>query len=595
MHRRLVPLALSLILAAAAEAEPWTRPRDADALKQQGLLSTAEESGFKRTGRYAEVERLCQAYAARFQAQVSCEEFGTTPEGRSMKALVVTRSGARTPEEARRRGVPVVLMQGGIHAGEIDGKDAGFVALRRLLLQPDGLDKVVFVFVPVFNIDGHERFGRWNRPNQVGPEEMGWRVTGQNLNLNRDYAKADAPEMEAMLRLLNRWDPILYVDLHVTDGAKFQPDVATLVEPIFIGDPGLQPLGKKFQSDLNALLKGDGASPLAFYPSFRKADDPASGFADSGYMARFSTGYWPLHNRLAMLVETHSWKDYATRVRITHDAIVRSLELAARDGKQWLSAAHQADGRSLAGQPVTLETRTTDKHTDIEFPGYAYSRTASTVSGAQALHYDDTRPEVWRVPFYNEVVPKLQVTAPRGGYVIAAAHADEMARRLTIHGVVCRRLTGAASSVPVEVFRATAAEPAPKSYEGRQPMELTGAWSPETATLEAGSLFVPIAQPNARLAMALLEPLAPDSYAAWGFFNAHFEQREYMEDYVAEDVGAEMLANNPQVAEEFRRRLASDPKFAADPAARLEFFYRHHGSWDQKFNLLPIVRTARTF
>jgi len=127
-----------------------------------------------------------------------------------MVALVASRSGALTPEEARRRDLPVLLLQGGIHAGEIDGKDAGFVALRELLedrVAPGALKAFVLVFVPVFNIDGHERFGPWNRPNQVGPQEMGWRATAQNLNLNRDYAKADAPEMRAMLRLLNSWIP----------------------------------------------------------------------------------------------------------------------------------------------------------------------------------------------------------------------------------------------------------------------------------------------------------------------------------------------------------------------------------------------------
>ena len=96
------------------------------------------------------------------------------------------------------------------------------------------------MFVPVFNVDGHERFGRWNRPNQVGPEEMGWRTTAQNLNLNRDYVKADAPEMQAMLRLLNEWDPILYVDLHVTDGAQFEHDVSYTVAPTLAGDDDLR-------------------------------------------------------------------------------------------------------------------------------------------------------------------------------------------------------------------------------------------------------------------------------------------------------------------------------------------------------------------
>ena len=140
-----------------------------------------------------------------------------------MLALAASRSGALTAEAARERGVPVLLFQGGIHAGEIDGKDAGFLALRELLddkAAKGALDGLVVLFVPVFNVDGHERFGRWNRPNQRGPEEKGWRVTAQNLNLNRDYSKADTPEMQAMLRLVEAWDPIVYTDLHATDGAQ---------------------------------------------------------------------------------------------------------------------------------------------------------------------------------------------------------------------------------------------------------------------------------------------------------------------------------------------------------------------------------------
>src|SRR5690606_23344091 len=135
--------------------------------------------------------------------------------------------------------LPVLLVQGGIHAGEIDGKDAGFLALRQVLegeAAPGALEELVWIFVPVFNVDGHERFGAWNRPNQRGPREMGWRTTARNHNLNRDYTKADSPEMQAMLRLVGEWDPILYVDLHATDGARFEHDVAIQVEPLHSGD-----------------------------------------------------------------------------------------------------------------------------------------------------------------------------------------------------------------------------------------------------------------------------------------------------------------------------------------------------------------------
>lgn len=153
--------------------------------------TVAEQSGFLRTGRYAEVARLRAAFAGAFPDAVRCTEFGRTPEGRPMLALVASRSGALTPDAARARSLPVVLFQGGIHAGESDGKDAGFLALRQLLRDeaaPGALASTVVVFVPVLSPDGHERFGRWNRPNQSGPEEMGWTLSGAWRAERRDVA-----------------------------------------------------------------------------------------------------------------------------------------------------------------------------------------------------------------------------------------------------------------------------------------------------------------------------------------------------------------------------------------------------------------------
>src|SRR5271170_1840620 len=188
------------------------------------LATIAEQSGFHRTGRSDEVTRLCAAFAASWPDAVRNLEFGRSAQGRPMRALIASRADPRT--------VPLLMLQGGIHPGESDGKDAGFIALRELLAHPTGaLERIAILFVPAFNVDGHERFGAWNRPNQNGPQETGWRTTAQNLNLNRDYTKADAPEMQAMLRLLDRWDPTVYIDLHVTDGAVFQHDVSVLVVP----------------------------------------------------------------------------------------------------------------------------------------------------------------------------------------------------------------------------------------------------------------------------------------------------------------------------------------------------------------------------
>jgi hypothetical protein len=564
------------------------------------LATVSERSGFQATGRYDEVIRLCHAYQAAWPKQVKCFQFGTTPEGRPMLALAANTRGALTPAAARARGLPVTLVQGGIHAGEIDGKDAGFLALRELLegqvggrSAPGVLDRQVLLFVPVFNVDGHERFGRWNRPNQRGPVEMGWRATAQNFNLNRDYVKADAPEMQAMLALVEAWDPLATIDLHVTDGAKFQHDVSIQVEPLRSGDMALRQSGLDFRAGVVKDIASQGAMPQTYYMSFKETDDPASGFADFVYEPRFSTGYFPLRNRLTMLVETHSWKDYPTRVRITHDTIVSVLRQVAAHGKDWMRTALEADARAaaLAGQPVALSYRLSDKARMVDFLGYAYTRTMSDVSGATMIHYDETQPQVWHVPVRDEVAPDVEVDAPRAGYIVPAAWAQLVEPKLKLHGIAYRRTAKPLGRAAVQTFRADKASFSPAPFESHQRLTVEGSWKPEARDVGPGALFVPIAQPKARLVMALLEPRAPDSLLAWGEFNNAFERKEYMEAYVAEDVAREQMAQDPALAAEFHHKVETDPAFAKNPRARLEFFARRHASWDERLNLYPVMRT----
>lgn len=559
------------------------------------LATVAERSGFLKTGRYAETIVLCDAFAAHYPEAVRCEDFGTTPEGRPMKLMVVSKAGAFTPQAARDLQLPVTLIQGGIHAGEIDGKDAGFLALREALdgdVVAGALDQQVVLFVPVFNVDGHERFGAWNRPNQRGPEEMGWRTTAQNYNLNRDYVKADTPEMQAMLGLINEWDPLALIDLHVTNGAKFEHDISIQVEPLNSGDVALRVAGKALQAGVIERLAAQGSLPLPFYPSFVRDDDPTSGFEDGVAAPRFSHGYMPLRNRFGMLVETHSWKPYPQRVRATRNTILAVLELMAANGEQWREVADAADARALelAGTPVALDYEATETARTIDFRGYAYTRTPSDVSGALMTRYDENTPQLWQVPLRDDVQPRRVVQAPSGGYVVPAAHAGRVSAKLDQHAVRYRRLGRPLPGAAVQAFRADTTKFSPRPLEGHQTLELTGAWQPETADILAGALFVPIAQPRARLAMAILEPQAPDSLAAWGEFNNAFERKEYMEDYVAEEVAEQMLAEDPRLRDAFEARMENDPGFAGNPRARLDFFYRRHSAWDDRHNLYPVLR-----
>jgi hypothetical protein len=561
------------------------------------LTLLAEKSDFQTTGRYDEVVAVCHALARRHPGRARCAPFGLSPEGRPMLALVASADGKLDPRSARQAGRPVILVLGGIHAGEIDGKDAGFLTLRDLLAgrgPAAALRAVTVVFVPVFNLDGHERFGPNHRPNQRGPRESGFRTTAQNLNLNRDFIKAEAPEMMALLALMARWDPLMLVDLHVTDGAKFEHDVAVIVSPEEPLAHGLDEAAADLSGRLMADLRARGHLPLPFYPSFRSANDPSSGIDRAPSAPRYSHRYMAVRNRLGILVETHSWRPYPHRVRTTRAVLEALLGQAVAHAPAWAQAVQGADraGARLAGSEVALTFRTEPPARPIEFRGYAFSRELSPISGASWIRYREDQPQVWQVPLHDRIVPRVSLRAPAGGYLVPAAFAELVGKKLTAHQIRFERIARDPGRLDSETFRAESVKFASSPFEGRFGVEVQGRWRPEPRTVGAGALYVPADQPRALLLMHLLEPTAPDSLVSWGFFHAAFEQKEYMEDYVAEEEARKMLAADPQLRASFEAEVGRDPALARDPRARLRYFYRRHPAWDERLNLYPILRLA---
>ncbi len=559
------------------------------------LRTTAETSRFLRTGRHDEAVRLCEAFQQSFPGKARCLEVGVTPEGRRIVAIAASADGVLDPSTARARERPVVLLIAGIHAGEIEGKDAGLLLLRDLLqgaIEPGALGRVTLLFVPIFNVDGHERFAPNQRPNQNGPVETGFRTTAQGLNLNRDWVKAEAPEMRALLGLIGAWDPVLYADLHATDGAKFRHDVAVLAEPTQVGPAGLKAAGQAMLAELLTGLTADGHAPIDFYPEFVERDDPTSGFERGFPPPRFSTSYGSLRNRFSVLVETHSWRPYGERVKATWDVTRGLVRLAARDGVRWRALQDRADrsDRELPPREVVLAWGTTAVPRPIEFLGYAYERGPSALSGKPWIRYDDSKPQSWTVPLREALLPRLVATVP-AGYVIPAAHAARVGALLQLHGFTFERLDRDVPAAAVEAFRATEAKLRPATLEGRPSVLVTGAWAAEPIDLRQGSLWVPTAQPGVRLLVQLLEPQAPDSIVSWGGLAAAWEPREYVEDYLLESFARELLAKDPAVKAAFEAKL-KEPAFAADPTARLGFFHERHPARDRTYRLYPILRAA---
>ena len=551
------------------------------------LTTTGETSHYVQTGRYDEAVRLCRDFARAYPG-VDCVELGRTGEDRPIVALHISRGA----------GHPVIYVQAGIHAGEIEGKDAGFWFLRDLLdgkVAPGALEVVDVVFVPIVNPDGHERFGPNNRPNQRGPVEMGFRTNDARLNINRDFVKADTPEMAALLRAFTTYRPALLVDLHTTDGAKFEHDISINLTPLAPRADKLDATAAELTAYTVKRLTELGNLPVTFYPSFVNAEDPRSGFAINEAPPRFSNPYWSARSRLGMLVETHSWRTYRERTESTYHTLQAIFEDAKQHAPAWAAAEAAADraDAALGGTDVTLVWETGPHKTEIEFRGYAYETTKSAISGGDWIVYDEHKPQIWRVPLYDQLVPKVTIHVPRGGYVIDGGFAKGVAAVLDRHGLRYVKLDGQ-PRVAVEVYRATKVTAQPP-FEGRTPVKLEGAWTPETRTLERGAIFVPIAQPSARLVLHLLEPVLPDSLVSWGLFNVVFERKEYMEPYVAEQVAREMLAADPSLQAKLDAAIAADPELAKSPGRRLDWFYKRHPSWDERINLLPIYRTQASF
>jgi hypothetical protein len=488
----------------------------------------------------------------------------------------------------------VVLLQGGIHAGEMDGKDAGFMLLRELLASPDGgpLARVTALFVPVANPDGHERFGPGQRPNQRGPAETGWRTNAQNLDLNRDYAKADAPETRALLALLSEWDPVVYADLHVTDGAQFEHDLAVMVEPRHGYAEGLRAEGEAISDALVARLAAMGHLPIDFYPAFVEEGRPESGFAYGAPPPRLSHGYWAARNRFGILLEAHSWRPFEERVKGTAHFCRALLELAAARGRAWLEATARADraAPALAGKELVLAAEPAGPPRALSFRGYAYERVPSPALGREVLRYDESRPEVWRVPLVEGQRPVATAVLPRGGWIVPAAWAARLAERLRLHGVLFSKLAGGPRPVPVEVFRARAARFSPAPSEGRQTLTVEGAWARAERALAPGALWVPVGQARALLAAHLLEPAGPDSFLAWGEFNAVFQRKEYVEEYVLAPFADALAEREPALAAELERRAAEDPQLAADPKALVHLYSDRHPSADEAYRRYPVLR-----
>ena len=546
-------------------------------------ITPAEAAEFWTTPRYAEV----RAWLERLDAAsplVTVATFGRTAEGREMIFVRASKGGG-----GKRK--PVVLVQGGIHAGEIDGKDAGLMLLRDIALRGKDslLDHVDLVFVPIYNIDGHEQMSPYNYPHIRGPANKGRDANARNIDLNRDYAKLDAPESRAMVALIHALDPILYVDCHVSEGFDMQYDVTFTYAgwgryARHRATAGW--LEQRFGPAVSKALTTAGHTPI-IYPSPIDTRHPEKGIRYAPEGPRYSTGYGDFIGVPTVLVENHMLKPYRQRVLGTYVLLEAALRTAAADRAR-IIAAKAAD---RASRPAELLTRWKPAATPIgwidDFKGVAFDTYLSPASGREEQRWLG-RPITFRMPIIGQT-PTEHVRLPKAWWV--PREQTEVLERLRLHGIQFET-TEAPRTLVLDHIRLVDPEVS-QPIEGRYPITARFEHARATQVLPAGSVRVPADQPLGLLAAALLEPESQDSFLAWGFFPEMLAPPPSTDAFVLAALGERLLATDPSIKAAFNAKLRAEPAFAADPDARLAWLYAQAGPGHPYPLRYPIAREVQ--
>ncbi|MFV1979996.1 MAG: M14 family metallopeptidase [Rhodothermia bacterium] len=558
----------------ASDDDPWITP--------------SELSGLTATPSYDETMSWLTKLAEE-APQLHLSLIGTSLEQRDIMMVVASAEGARTPTELRENGKPTLLAHAGIHSGEIDGKDAGLMLLRDLTVgdKLDLLDRVNLLFIPILSVDGHERSSAFNRINQRGPTEMGWRTNSRNLNLNRDFSKLDTEGVAALVLVINDWDPDLYLDLHVTDGADYQADITYGYNGPHAWSPEIADwLDTVYRPNVDAALLDAGHVPGPLLFGVNGVDMTAGNFEWTA-SPRFSTGYSDARHLPAVLLENHSLKPYRQRVLGTYVFLQASLEALAT-GFEDLQARVKRD-ESRHPDPLPLDWKipesppATMTHAGIRSETYD-----SEIAGGKIVRWLGEPVEL-EIPVVG-AFEGIELTARPEAYYIPAAWSSIVLRLMT-HGIELERVLER-RTVPARMYRLPEAKIEGDVFEGHvrvSPGELVV--EERDLQLAPGSYIVRTDQPLGDLAMLLLEPRSPDSFFQWGFFLEVLQRTEYVEQYVMEPMAARMMAEDPDLRAEFDAAVAADTAFAADPRARLQWFYERTPFFDEEYRLYPIGRS----
>ena len=497
------------------------------AASEQKLKTVAESSNFTATSRHADVLAFINTLKE-LSPSLRLETLCISSEGREIPLLVLGAPPPTSPLELRHDKRLVVYIQANIHAGEVEGKEASLMLARDILLGKYSpyLDKLVILIAPIFNADGNEKISKENRRNQVGPEEgVGVRTNGQNLDLNRDGIKMESPEVQGLARnVLNRWDPVLLIDCHTTNGS-YHKEPVTYVWPLNPnGDLSLiSHMRETMMPWVNKTLK-DRYNTLSIpYGNFMDFKDPEKGWQPAGPQSRYITNYIGLRNRMALLLENYAYADYKTRVYGNYFFLRAVLDYCYAHNTEIEQLIKKVDQR-------TIQKGSNPEASDIFATSYDLKplRELVTILGwemesdPEARGYPRVRKteieRTYTLPYYCDYIPKTSIPFPFA-YLLTVSDAD-IITKLDQHGILVEKLTSP-MNLEVESFKVTEVKGAERIYQGHRMNSVKGEYATETKDFPVGTIFVRTAQPLGNLVAYLLEAESDDGLLVWNYFDKY--------------------------------------------------------------------------
>lgn len=513
--------------AARGAAPAAVLPAIVTAPTQASPRTVAESSEYSATSTCAEVRTFIRDLQ-RLSPLVRVESLAVTAEGRDVPLLVVGRPAPAGPEALKGDGRIVVYVQANIHAGEVEGKEASLALVRDIVLDPKApyLDRIVLIVAPLFNADGNDRMDPRNRPGQVGPEKgSGVRYNGQNLDLNRDAMKLESPEMQGLVRnVFGRWDPLLLVDCHTTNGS-YHDETVTWSWPLCPnGDATLL----AFQRDTmmpaiaSALEKTYGVLNIP-YGDPADMRDMGKGWRTFSHQPRYMTNYFGLRNRLSVLDENYNYADYKTRVVDCYRFLRSVLDYSYLHASELARLVAEADRRTIERGLAPAESDTfgvemENKPLPKPVTVRGYEVEIIPREGAWPEMKKTDRKKVYTMPYSADYVAKRSVRRT-SAYLVSPPDAA-IAAKLTQHGIAVERLAEPAE-LEIEVFKLSELKGAERPFQGHRTNQVKGQAAAEKRAFDAGTLVVRTAQPLGLLAAYLLEPESDDGLVTWNYFDRY--------------------------------------------------------------------------